>query len=121
MHVYWTLQGRAIAADREAALHIDPVTGIATVFATADHETPFVYFMRTPGKPEVCVSGEPLTFRNIEVYRIDSNGSFDLGRWQGTGGIGYTLSVMNGKLSSSRDRIYGRRNARFCAGGKSRP
>jgi len=102
----WTAQGRAIAADRETALHIDPATAIATVFATAGHETPFVYFMRTPGKPERCVPGEPLTFRNIEVYRIDSSGSFDLDRWRGTGGIGYTLGVMNGKLSSSRDSIY---------------
>ncbi len=102
----WTVQGRAIAADRETAVHIDPATGIAKVFATADHETPFVYFMRTPGKPEACVSGEPLTFRNIEVYRIDPSGSFDIDRWQGSGGISYTLSVMNGKLFSSRDSIY---------------
>jgi len=102
----WTAQGRAIAADRETALHIDPASGVATVFATADHATPFVYFMRTPGKPERCAPGEPLTFRNIEVYRIDPSGSFDLDRWQGRGGIRYTLSVTNGKLSSSRDSIY---------------
>jgi cyanophycinase-like exopeptidase len=102
----WTAKGRAIAADRETAVHIDPATGIAQVFATAGRETPFVYFMQTSGKPEVCVAGEPLTFRNIEVYRIDSSGSFDIDRWQGEGGISYTLGAVNGKLVSSRDSIY---------------
>ena len=102
----WTLQGRAIAADRETAVHIDPATGSAKVFATADHKTPFVYFMRTSGKPEICVAGEPLTFRNIEVYRIDSSGSFDIDHWQGEGGISYKLSAVNGELLSSRDSFY---------------
>ena len=40
---------RAIAADRETAVHIDPATGTAEVFATPKHPTPYVYFMRTPG------------------------------------------------------------------------
>lgn len=102
----WSEQGRAIAADRETALHVDPKTGKARVFSTADHETPYVYFMRTPGKPEHCFAGDPLTFKNIEVYRLGSEGSFDIDEWRGEGGISYTLSAENGKLVSSRGEFY---------------
>jgi cyanophycinase-like exopeptidase len=102
----WTNQGRAIAADRETAVHLDTKTGIATVFATADHETPFAYFMRTTGNPEQCVAGKPLTYRNIEVYRIGPGGSFDIGAWQGTDGISYMLGAEDGKLVSSRESAY---------------
>ncbi len=45
----WSASPRAIAADRETALHIDPATGMAEVFATADHPTPYVYFMAPAG------------------------------------------------------------------------
>ena len=102
----WTSQGRAIAADRETALHVDPATGAAEVYATAKHTTPYVYFMSTPGQPEICKPGVPLTFRNIAVYRIGPGGHFDLDRWQGQGGIAYTLSAEAGVLSSSRSEIY---------------
>jgi cyanophycinase-like exopeptidase len=102
----WTAQGRAIAADRETALHVDPATGSAEVYATSKHPTPYVYFMSTPGPPEVCKPGVPLTFRNVAVYRIGPGGHFDLNRWQGQGGIEYTLSADAGVLSSSRTEIY---------------
>jgi cyanophycinase len=102
----WTERGQAIAADRETAVHVDPHTGIATVFTTADHETPFAYFMRTTGKPELCRPGQPLTYRNIEVYRIGPGGSFNIGEWQGENGISYTLGAENGKLVTSRESAY---------------
>jgi cyanophycinase len=102
----WTAQGRAIAADRETALHVDPVTGAAEVFSTPTHPTPFVYFLTTPGPPEVCVPGTPLTFRNVSVYRIGPGNTFDVGRWRGTGGIAYDLTVEAGVLTSSRGEIY---------------
>lgn len=102
----WTAQARAIAADRETALHVDPTTGAAQVFTTPTHTTPFVYFLTTPGPPEICEPGIPLTFRNVAVYRIGPGNSFDLTRWRGTGGIAYTLSVEAGALSSSRGEIY---------------
>lgn len=102
----WTAQGRAIAADRETALHVDPTTGAAQVFTTPTHPTPFVYFLTTPGPPEICEPGIPLTFRNVGVYRIGPGNSFDLTRWRGTGGIAYTLTVEAGALSSSRGEIY---------------
>jgi cyanophycinase-like exopeptidase len=102
----WTTEARAIAADRETAVHFDPVTRLATVFATADHETPYVYFMRSSAMPEQCTAGEPLTFRNVEVYRLGVGGSFDVVNWEGSGGIQYELSAENGGVTSSRGEVY---------------
>jgi len=102
----WTADGRAIAADRETALHVDPATGRATVVSTPTHDTPYVYFLRTPGPPEVCLPGTPLTYRNVAVYRIAPGGTFDLAKWHGTGGIAYTLSAEAGVLTSSRGQVY---------------
>ena len=102
----WTAQARAIAADRETALHIDPVDGTAEVSATSDHPTPYVYFMRTSRPPERCQPGQPLTTRDIEVYRLAPGGRFDLAEWKGQNGIAYTLSVDAGVLRSSRGGLF---------------
>jgi cyanophycinase len=102
----WVGQARAIAADRETSLHVDPLDGTAEVFATADHPTPYVYFMRTSRPPERCQPGQPLTIRDVEVYRLAPGGRFDLAAWQGQGGIAYTLSTENGRLRSSRGGTY---------------
>jgi cyanophycinase-like exopeptidase len=102
----WTSDGRAIAADRETALHVDPSDGKAEVLSTPSHTTPYVYFLRTPGPPEVCLPGTPLTYRNVAVYRIGPGGTFDLDTWRGTGGISYTLTAEAGVLTSSRGAIY---------------
>jgi cyanophycinase-like exopeptidase len=102
----WTSEGRAIAADRETALHVEPSDGTAQVFATADHPTPYVYFLRTTAPPEACSPGKPLTLRGVVVYRIGPGGRFDLRNWKGTGGEDYTLSVERGVLTSSRGEVY---------------
>jgi cyanophycinase-like exopeptidase len=102
----WTTTGRAIAADRNTALHVDPATGNAEVFTTPGWATPYVYFLQTPGPPEVCVAGTPLTFRNVAVYRIAPGGTFDLGHWSGHGGLAYTLSANAGVLTSSNGSVY---------------
>jgi cyanophycinase len=106
VHDGWTTEGRAIAADRETALHVDPASGTSEVLSTPTHTTPYVYFLRTPGPPEVCAPGTPLTYRNVAVYRIGPGGTFDLDKWRGTGGISYTLSAEAGVLTSSRGEIY---------------
>ena len=106
VHDGWTTEGRAIAADRETALHVNPVDGTAEVVSTPTHTTPYVYFLRTPGPPEVCAPGTPLTYRNVAVYRIGPGGTFDLDTWTGSGGISYTLSAEAGVLTSSRGPIY---------------
>jgi cyanophycinase len=102
----WTTQARAIAADRETALHVNPADGTAEVFATATHPTPYVYFLRTNGPPAVCSPGTPLTYTNISVYRVGPGGTFDIDRWKGTQGIAYTLSASSGVLTSSIGSIY---------------
>jgi cyanophycinase-like exopeptidase len=102
----WTSDGKAVAADRETALHVNPVDGTSEVLSHGNHRTPYVYFLRTPGPPEVCEPKTPLTYRNISVYRIGPGGTFDLGTWSGQGGTSYLLSAENGVLISSRGEIY---------------
>ena len=102
----WTTDARAIAADRETAVHIDPVTGKAEVFATADHPTPYAYFLSASRKPGRCEPGQPLTFSHVDVYRLAPGGRFDLAAWQGEGGLAYQLSVESGVLRSSRGATY---------------
>ena len=102
----WDADPRAIAADRETALHIDPASGTAEVFATADHPTPYVYFLRPSERPLDAEPGRPLTFRNVDVYRIGPGARFDLGAWRGSGGIGYRLNAEAGVLRSSREFSY---------------
>jgi cyanophycinase len=102
----WTEDARAIAADRETALHIDPATGAARVFATKEHGTPYVYFMRSQARPSRCEPHTPLTFHNVSIYRIGPGGTFDIDSWTGRDGLAYTLSVKEGVLSSTRDEAY---------------
>jgi cyanophycinase-like exopeptidase len=102
----WSAAPRAIAADRETAVHIDPADGSAEVFATANHSTPYAYFMSTTAPPERCEPGEPLTTAPISVYRLGPGGRFDLASWQSTGGIAYELHVERGLLRSSRESNY---------------
>jgi len=103
----WSSRPRAIAADREAALHIDPVDGSAEVFATADHPTSYVYFLHVAQEPERCAEGTPLVAGPIRVYRLGPGGRFNLSRWQGSGGVSYELRVADGVLWSSHGDAYG--------------
>jgi cyanophycinase-like exopeptidase len=102
----WTTEARAIAADRETAVHIDPVTGKAEVFATSDHPTPYAYFLSAHRLPERCEPGKPLEFSKVDVYRLAPGGRFDLAAWTGEGGLAYQLSVESGVLRSSRGATY---------------
>jgi cyanophycinase len=102
----WSPLPRAIAADRETALHVDPASGTAEVFATPDHPTPYVYFMTLSRPPAVCEPGRALTSGPIAVYRLGPGGRFDLRSWQGSGGIGYELDAKDGVLHSSRESNY---------------
>ena len=102
----YTNDAKAIAADRETAVVINPVGNTVEVLATSDHPTPYVYFMRRSGQAEVCQPGVPLTYRNVTIYRISPGGTFDLDTWTGTGGISYTLTAEAGVLSSSNGSIY---------------
>jgi cyanophycinase-like exopeptidase len=102
----WSARPRAIAADRETALHIDPNAGTAEVFATAEHPTPYVYFMEPVAMPTRCEPGEPLSTGEISVHRVGPGGRFDLRRWRGSGAVAYELRVESGVLHSSRESNY---------------
>ena len=102
----WTKNARAIAADRETAVHVDPATGIAQVFATPEHETPYAYFLDTAERADVCKPGVPLVMHDIRVQRLAPGDEFDLRSWHANGGIEYTLGAADGGLISSRGEIY---------------
>lgn len=101
-----TPTARAIAADRETAVHIDPTTGDVEIFSTGDHPTPYVYFLRSTQEASVCVAGQALSIDGVEVYRASVGDSFNLKGWTGAGGVSYQLRVEDGVLASSRDAIY---------------
>lgn len=101
-----TSTARAIAADRETSVHVDPASGIAEIFSVREHETPYVYFLRTTREADVCKAGEPLSISGVDVYRATPGVKFDLKTWSGEGGIAYSLDVRNGVLESSRQEIY---------------
>jgi cyanophycinase-like exopeptidase len=102
----WSARPRAIAADRETAIHVDPATGTAEIFATADHPTPYVYFLEPSGPPASCERGRPLSTGAIAVYRAGPGARFDLKTWSGAGGIAYELGASDGVLHSSRGSNY---------------
>jgi len=101
-----TPQARAMAADRETSVHVDPATGDLTVHSTADHETPYVYMLRTTQAAAVCEAEKPLSIDGIEAYRLSPGATFNLRNWAGDGGIAYSLSADEGTLKSSRGDIY---------------
>ena len=102
----YTDVARAIAADRETAVHIDPRTCEVTVHSTPDHETPYVYFLEQVTEPRVCVPGRPLSGTSTSVYRLAPGGHFNIRTWAGTGGLAYTLHVRQGEIVSSVESIY---------------
>lgn len=94
----WAGQARGIAVDEVTALVVE-ADGTATRLGSGN-----VYFLETPGAPEVCQPGQPLTFLNVSVYRLSDGGSFDLATWTGQGGTAYTVSAEDEVLTSSQDR-----------------
>jgi cyanophycinase len=87
---------RAIATDENTAFLMDS-NGKGRI---AGHGT--AYFISAPGVPEVCEPGKPLTYENLQVYRIAKGGTFDIRTWTGTGGTAYTVSATNGVMSSTQ-------------------
>jgi len=92
----WSSAPRGISVDEKTALLIDP-TGTLSVVGTST-----AYFLQAPGAPEVCAPKTPLTYTNVGVYRINSSGTFDLGRWTGRNGTSYSVSANAGVLSSTQ-------------------
>lgn len=95
----WSLCPRMIAVDEQTALLIDNYTGNTGVVGAGS-----VYFMKAPAGPAICQSQVPLTYTNIDVYRIEEgNGAFNLSQWTGAGGTAYKVSANAGVLGSTQD------------------
>ena len=92
----WSTDAKGIGIDEKTALLVEPNGTVSLVGVGA------AYFLRTPGKPEVCESRTALTFRDVSVYRIDGSGTFNLSKWSGKGGTAYSLSAENGVLTSTQ-------------------
>jgi cyanophycinase-like exopeptidase len=97
----WSYQPRAIAVDEQTALLIDE-TGSASVVGVGT-----AYFLRALAPAETCEPSTPLTYLNVNDYRVAAGAAFDLGRWSGNGGLAYQVSAISGVLSSTRgDSLY---------------
>ena len=92
----WSGQPRGIEVEEGTALLIED-DGLSFVVGDG-----VAYFLRTPNSSPVCSRQGPLTARNIEVYRINVAGRFDVTTWTGSGGNAYTVSSMRGMLSSTQ-------------------
>lgn len=90
----WAEQVRAVGIDEATALVVDEAGNGRAMGSRS------VYFLRSPGKPEICRENTPLTYKNIPVYELSAAGTFHLPSWTGSGGTAYFLSVENGKLKS---------------------
>jgi len=60
------------------------------------------YFMRPAQKATTCQPGQPLTYKGIEVYKVPPGGSFDVVKWQGSGGTSYHLNVDAARITSTQ-------------------
>ncbi|HYM74802.1 MAG TPA: cyanophycinase [Candidatus Dormibacteraeota bacterium] len=93
----WSASPREVAIDEKSAVLVE-ADGKATVVGTGRG----AYLLRPTRPPEVCEKGVPLTFREMDVYRVQAGGHFDLAEWKGEGGIAYSLSVVKGKIESTQ-------------------
>jgi cyanophycinase-like exopeptidase len=98
----WSRAARAIAVDEMTAVLVES-NGLATVVDNRPASNRgAAYFLATPGPPEVCQPGQPLTYENVSVHRIgasDQGATFDLGTWKGKGGGRTLVSARQGLLS----------------------
>jgi len=93
----WSSSPREVAVDEKSAVLVE-ANGKATVVGSGRG----AYFMKPTLGPEACAEGVPLTFRDVTVYRVPRGGHFDLKSWTGSGGVEYSLSVVNGRVESTQ-------------------
>lgn len=92
----WSAEAKGIGIDERTALAVES-DGSATVLGSGA-----AYFLKTPGLPEVCQPKTPLTYQNIDVYRVSGSATFNFSTWTGTGGTSYQLDVDNGVVTSTQ-------------------
>lgn len=99
----WTNSPREIAVDERSAVLLER-DGKATVVGSGKG----AYFFKPTQSPQVCKKNVPLTFLAISAYAAPTGSHFDVSSWKGEGGVGYTLSVKDGTVSSTQsgDALY---------------
>jgi len=93
----WSRNPREVAVDEKSAVLVEP-DGKATIVGAGKG----AYFLKPAQVPDECTKNQPLTFRDIAVYKAPAGSHFDLSLWAGSGGLSYTLSVDNGVIRSSQ-------------------
>ncbi len=86
----------AIATDEHTAFLME-ANGKGTIVGSGA-----AYFVSAPGRPEICKPETPLTFRSLAVYKLTKGGTFDVRGWNGTGGTAYSVSAIDGVLTSTQ-------------------
>jgi cyanophycinase-like exopeptidase len=92
----WSPKSRAIAIDEKNAVLVE-ADGSATLVGDGA-----AYFFETTRAPAAARPRTPLTLGDVQVYRIRKDGKFDLSTWKGAGGAAYSISAVNGVLSSTQ-------------------
>jgi cyanophycinase len=59
------------------------------------------YFIRPTQRPDLCATGKPLKYSDISVYRATPGTTFNVTRWEGSGGIAYYFQVDDGIIRST--------------------
>jgi cyanophycinase len=96
----WASSARGIGIDEATAILVNPDGSATRVGSGA------AYFMSSAGVPQTCVSGTPLTYTGLAVYKVSGGATFNLATWTGSGGTSYSVSANAGALSSSNGSIY---------------
>jgi cyanophycinase len=96
----WASSVHGIGIDEATAILVNPNGSSTRVGSGA------VYFMSSNGVPQTCVSGQPLTYTGLAVYKMSGAATFNLATWVGAGGTAYTVSANSGAMSSSNGSIY---------------
>jgi cyanophycinase-like exopeptidase len=81
----------AVAVSEATGVVVD-AEGLATVMGEAA-----TYFILADHAPEVCESGQPLTFSDLKIWKVESGGTFDLAHRPSSGY--YSCSIDQGVLS----------------------
>ncbi|HYI12843.1 MAG TPA: cyanophycinase [Thermoanaerobaculia bacterium] len=96
----WASSVRGIGIDEATAILVNPDGSATRVGSGA------AYFMTSAGVPQTCISGTPLTYTGLAVYKVSGGATFNLAAWTGSGGTSYSVSANAGALSSSNGSIY---------------
>lgn len=83
---------RGLGVDEKTAVLLEPEGRGWVVGENA------AWFVTAPGPAEVCSAGQPLTYENLQVQKLQAGESFDFRTWQADGSPTSLLSVETGSL-----------------------